>query len=93
MKWIKGTELNQKQIEIVKSAFGYRWTHENLNRAKSWYRNLGLPEMQPESDTEWLASHAFQFTNNGLRLGTSHHCQPIYLVKDDLILKSERSKP
>jgi hypothetical protein len=78
MRWIKGNELNDKQVELVKSAYGYRWTIENEHRAREWYGKMSLPTVPLDYDKFWLIDHCFQFVNDGSRLGTSRHCEMAY---------------
>jgi hypothetical protein len=79
MRWIHGVDLNEKQQKLVFSAFGYRWTIENLERAKEWFGRLGCPTMKPITDKQWLTHYCFQFVNNGSRLGRANHCDPAYM--------------
>jgi len=82
MKLIKGEQLTPRQKSIVLSAFGYRWTIENYQRAMTWFGLHGKPTVAPIPDEQWLAEHAFQFVNDGSRLGTRKHCEPSYLAEE-----------
>jgi hypothetical protein len=78
MKLIKGDDLNQTQTEQVLSAFIYRWTSDNNARERVW-ANISKPTIPLVSDNQWLKDHAFWFINDGSRLATRHHAEPVYM--------------
>jgi len=65
MKQVFGNKLSLKLQRQVLNAFGYRWTFENMTRAKQWYRGLGLPAIPPTTDAQWLACTEFWVTDKG----------------------------
>lgn len=77
---IKGSKLSPAQRSLVLAAFPYRWTHENKRRAHTFYGGH-VPTMEPVSDEQWLADHAFHFIKDGSRLmANRHHAEPAYMA-------------
>ena len=73
MKLIKGKDLSPKQIKHVKSAFIYRWTVENRERALA----CGIANnSNPVSDEQWILEHAFYFKNDGMLALKPNRCVP-----------------
>lgn len=80
-KLIKGENLTPEQKKQVLSAFVYRWTVENMNRAKIAYKNLSSPSIEPIPDSQWLAEHAFYFRKDGRLANSPRHCVPVYMAE------------
>lgn len=83
---IKGSKLNTAQRQIVLAAFPYRWTVENLQRAKAFLAagKLKGPTIEPETDQAWLDSHAFHFVKDGSRMVASRNfAEPAYLADEE----------
>jgi len=83
MKLIAGNELKPELQREVLSMFGYRWTIENLARAKEWYGNLQTPTVDPIKDSQWLSKHAFYVTRLGKLARNGNHAEPAYLLDKD----------
>ncbi len=74
---IKGENLTEEQIKIVKNAYIHRLTTEN-----------GYPEINPcqatieaISDKQWIKEHAFYFIKDGSRLSKNRsYCEPAYMA-------------
>lgn len=80
---IKGANLDNRQIQQVKSAFINRWTVENQRNAESILRRYGFdaPTIAPIPDAQWIADHAFHFVKDGSRLMSNrHHAEPSYIA-------------
>lgn len=78
-KLVKGTDLTDAQKAQVKNAFGYRWTVENLPRAKQWHGNVA-PIIEPINDEQWLKDHAFYIRQDGQLATIPRHCEPVYMA-------------
>lgn len=81
---VRGDRLSDSARRQVLSAFGYRWTHENEMRARSWCRQSGFdpPKIPLISDNQWLQEHAFHVVKNGSRLMRNRpHSEPAFLVE------------
>lgn len=79
-KLIKGENLTARQIQEVKSAFGYRWTIENMPRAKQWHGEHA-PTIEPTSDAQWIKEHAFYIRKDGKLASTPRHCEPAFMAE------------
>ena len=77
---IPGNKLTAHQIQQVKNAFGYRWTIENMNRAKSWTPNLH-PTIAAIHDEQWINEHAFYFCKDGTLAKKPNHCEPAFMAE------------
>jgi hypothetical protein len=77
---IKGYRLNDRQRRDVLNVFGYRWTVENMPRAKLW-TGKPWPTVTPVTDEQWLRDHAFHFVKSGTRLKAGrHYAEPAYMA-------------
>jgi hypothetical protein len=65
MKQVRGSQLPYRLQREVLNAYGYRWTVENMPRARQWYGSLGKPTINPISDSDWLACTDFFVTRKG----------------------------
>ena len=79
-KLVKGENLTPKQIQEVKSAFGYRWTIQNENRARNWQHN-NVPTVALIDDEQYIKEHAFYFRKDGKLASVPRHCVPVYLAE------------
>ena len=79
----KGIDLSSQARAEVLNAFGYRWTVENEQRAREWYRAGGQkpPSMRLVTDEEWLADHAFYVTKSGRLAWNRHRVVPSYMAE------------
>lgn len=77
---IKGSDLSEKQKQLVLNAFIYRWTSDNRQRESSWSGIDGQPTIPLITDEEWLADHAFHFVRDGSHLSEKRHCEPSYIA-------------
>lgn len=78
---IKGLNLNSEQRRQVLSAFIYRWTTDNPHRDFAWQNVQGQPQIDPISDEQWLADHAFHFVKDGSRLMVNrHYVEPAFMA-------------
>lgn len=78
-KLIPGKDLTPRQRQIVLSAFGYRWTTDNLNRARNWHGVDGKPTVPLITDEQWLRKYSFYFTADGVSLAPRcHFAEPYY---------------
>jgi hypothetical protein len=64
--WLNGAKLNNNQIDIVFKKFNFRNTNESIYNNS--LRGIGSSYPIIISDREWLATHNFQFVNDGSRL-------------------------
>lgn len=81
---VRGTDLNQRQRQLVFAAFVYRWTKDNPHRLLAWGRvpEADWPRVPLMTDEEWLTLHAFYFTKQGALDERYHHCEPAYMVEE-----------
>lgn len=79
MKPTKGENLTPEQIKQVKSAYGYRWTIQNENRARMWIGN-SVPTMSLIEDEQWIKEHAFYFRKDGKLSKNHNHCVPVWMA-------------
>ena len=93
---VAGADLTPAMAKQVKDAFIYRWTFDSPYRTKYYKCDLcdiAAPYVNPDSseghshptiplvsDEQWLADHAFHFTNDG-RLFARRHAEPAYLAQ------------
>lgn len=87
-----GSRLNERQRRHVLNAFIYRWTNENLGRARQAFsagcqhipEESRYPRIEPVSDEQWLADHAFHFNASGTELDHRHeHAEPAYMAEGE----------
>lgn len=78
---VKGKQLTPEQVKQVKAAFVYRWTIENLPRAKQLMESVGHPTIEPVSDAQFINEHAFYFRKDGKLASCPHHCEPVFLAE------------
>jgi len=79
-RYLSGDKLTPKARQEVLNAYGYRWTIENLERAKQWYGHKGnWPKMAPVSDYVWLKQHAFAVRKDGGLDSRARSCRASYL--------------
>ena len=79
MKPTKGENLSPEQIKHVKSAYGYRWTIQNENRARNWLGE-SAPTIALIDDEQWTKEHAFYFRKDGKPSRKHNHCVPAYMA-------------
>lgn len=87
---IKGSELNAGQRAQVLNAYVHRWTHtcpagKRVQEETARQLEAAGKEAKPlQTDEEWLADHAFYFTNDGSRLAANRsHCEPAYMADSE----------
>jgi len=62
----KGNELDAMERATVLAGFPWRWTTENKEQAERLFApHGGPPTMEPDTDDQWLANHAFWFNKDG----------------------------
>ena len=95
-KLVRGSNLNSTQRNEILSAYIYRWTHENTMRTRVYRCNLcnihkpyvntesanghTHPTIPLQSDSEWLAEHAFYINKNGSVSARHRRAEPYYLA-------------
>ena len=98
-KLVRGSNLNSTQRNEILSAYIYRWTHENTMRTRVYRCNLcnihkpyvntesanghTHPTIPLQSDSEWLAEHAFYINKNGSVSARHRHAEPYYLTDNE----------
>ena len=75
-----GTDLRPDVRKEVLNAYGFRWTVDNYTRAVKWYDSLGMPQMELQTDEQWLAEHAFYTRKDGKLDRRYNHCVPAYMI-------------
>ena len=98
-KLVRGADLNGAQRLHILNAFIYRWTHENAMRTRVYRCNLcdirkpyvntksanghTHPTIPLQTDTEWLAEHAFYINKDGSVSARHRHAEPYYLADNN----------
>ena len=98
-KLVKGSALSAGQIEHVKAAYIYRWTHENTMRTRVYHCSLcdirkpyvnaesanghSHPTIPLQTDEQWLAEHAFYINKDGSFDQRRTHAKPHYLADNE----------
>lgn len=79
---VRGDQLSPETRAVVLSAYGYRWTVENRERARMWYGKANCrPRNRPtQTDAEWLREHAFYVNRDGKLTANRTHAEPAYLL-------------
>lgn len=80
IKLTRGTDLLPETRRQVLRAFTYRLTFENGYPR----RNPCKARVEPITDAEWLAAHAFYTRKDGALDGRMHYCEPAFLADNDV---------
>lgn len=79
---IAGNNLTDKQRKIVLAAFVHRNTVDKPCKVVS-------PQPFPQTDSEWIAEHAFHFVKDGSRLMFNrHYAEPAFMAEPDPLVLS-----
>lgn len=68
MQLIKGENLTEKQLKLVKSAFIYR--HLAIGAGKAY-----------PTESAWIKDHAFYFKKDGNIPNNPRHCEPVWMAE------------
>ena len=79
LHYVNGSELLPETKREVLNAYGYRWTHENRDRALRWHGRKPS-RLAPVSDAIWLAGHAFAVRKDGKLDGRQQSASPACLA-------------